>query len=98
MVGRSARRYACVPSTDVDPLDGGGSRDVRERVNRMKVGIARRFSATTSKSLVADLRQILDPQYVARAREVASRMTKPEASVTKAADLLEDVIRVRRIG
>jgi UDP:flavonoid glycosyltransferase YjiC (YdhE family) len=65
---------------------------------RMKVGTARRFSATTRESLVADLRQILDPQYAARARAVASEMIKPAASVTKAADLLEDVARMRRVG
>lgn len=65
---------------------------------RMKVGTARRFSATTSESLAADLREILDPQYAERARDVASRMTKAGASVTKAADLLEDVARTRRVG
>jgi UDP:flavonoid glycosyltransferase YjiC (YdhE family) len=45
---------------------------------------------TTCESLVADLRAILAPQYVARAREVASQMTKPAESVAAAADLLED--------
>src|SRR5437588_2989495 len=38
-------------------------------VKRLKVGTARRFSTATEKSLVADLRTILAPQYVARARE-----------------------------
>ena len=38
------------------------------RVNRLKVGTARRFSTTTRESLVADLRRILAPDYVARAR------------------------------
>ena len=46
-------------------------------VKRLQVGTARRLSATTEKSLVADLRRILAPQYLTRAREIATRMTKP---------------------
>src|SRR4029077_1695157 len=46
-------------------------------VKRLKAGTARRFSATTQKSLVADLRRIPPPQYVTRAREIATRMTTP---------------------
>ncbi len=65
------------------------------RVKRLKVGSARRFSSTTRQSLIADLRTILAPPYVARAREVAARMTKPSDSVTLAADLLEDAARQR---
>jgi len=67
-------------------------------VKRLKVGTARRFSTTTEKSLVADLRTILAPQYAARAREVAARMTKPTESVGIAADLVEDYVRLRRVG
>jgi UDP:flavonoid glycosyltransferase YjiC (YdhE family) len=67
------------------------------RVKRLKVGSGRRFSATTQKSLVADLRTILDPQYVARAREIAPQMTKPAESVANAADLLEKLARLRRV-
>jgi UDP:flavonoid glycosyltransferase YjiC (YdhE family) len=66
-------------------------------VKRLKIGSARRFSGTTRESLVADLRCILAPQYVNRAREIATRMTKPTASVTTAADLLEDTARLRRV-
>ena len=51
------------------------------QVKRLKVGTARRFSTTTRESLVADLRRILAPQYVTRAREIATRMTKPAESV-----------------
>jgi UDP:flavonoid glycosyltransferase YjiC (YdhE family) len=58
------------------------------------VGSGRRFSTTTQKSLVADLRRILAPQYVTSARELATRMTKPAASVAAAADLLEDFARL----
>jgi UDP:flavonoid glycosyltransferase YjiC (YdhE family) len=46
--------------------------------------------------LVADLRSILTPHYVGRAREVATQMTKPAESVAAAADLLEDAGRPRR--
>jgi UDP:flavonoid glycosyltransferase YjiC (YdhE family) len=65
---------------------------------RLKVGSVRRFSATTQKSLVADLRSVLDPQCVARAREIATRMTKPADAVTDAADLLERTVCRRRLG
>jgi UDP:flavonoid glycosyltransferase YjiC (YdhE family) len=66
------------------------------QVRRLKVGSARRFSTTTQKTLVADLRTILTPQYVARAREIATRMTKPAESVAAAADLAQSFARVRR--
>ena len=67
-------------------------------VKRLKVGTARRFSTTTEKSLVADLRTILAPQYVTRAREIATRMTKPAESVAAAADLVEDFANAGRVG
>jgi UDP:flavonoid glycosyltransferase YjiC (YdhE family) len=59
------------------------------QVKRLKVGSARRFSGTAKESLVAELRRILTPQYLARAREVASQMTEPAESVATTADLLE---------
>jgi len=59
------------------------------QVTRMKVGCAQRLSTATSESLVAHLRRILAPQYAVRAREFATRMTKPAESVNAAADLLE---------
>jgi UDP:flavonoid glycosyltransferase YjiC (YdhE family) len=68
------------------------------QVKRLKVGTARRFSTTTRESLVADLRRILAPQYVTRAREIATRMTKSAASVTAAADLVENFACSRRVG
>jgi UDP:flavonoid glycosyltransferase YjiC (YdhE family) len=68
------------------------------QVKRLKVGSARRFSTTTQESLVADLRSILAPQYVARSREVATQMTKPAESVTTAADLLEEAAGISRCG
>jgi len=66
-------------------------------VKRLKVGTARRFSSATEKSLVADLRTILAPPYVARAREVAARMAKPAQSVATAADRVEDYARLRQV-
>jgi UDP:flavonoid glycosyltransferase YjiC (YdhE family) len=71
-------------STDLDQTLWGA------RVKRLKVGTARRFSTTTQKSLIADLRTILDPECVARAREIATQMTKPAESVAAAADLVEN--------
>jgi len=59
-------------------------------IKRLKVGTARRFASATEKSLVTDLRLILAPDYAARAREVAARMTPPAESVAAAADRLEE--------
>ncbi|MBU9763049.1 glycosyltransferase [Mycobacterium sp. TNTM28] len=58
-------------------------------VKRLRVGTARRFSSANEKSLVADLRTILAPDYRTRARDVAARMTKPAESAAAAADRLE---------
>jgi UDP:flavonoid glycosyltransferase YjiC (YdhE family) len=68
------------------------------RVKRLKVGTARRFSSVTQESLVADLRTILAPEYVARAREFATHMTKSAESVANAAELLQDFARLRRVS
>lgn len=79
-------------STDLDQSLWG------VRVKRMKVGTARRFSTTTRETLVDDLRTILAPEYLARAHEIATRMTKPTESVLAAADLLEGFARRRSVG
>lgn len=68
------------------------------QIKQLKVGSARRFSSTTRKTLVTDLRAVLAPAYVSRAREVASRMTKPAESVAGAADLLEKAARRESSG
>lgn len=65
------------------------------QVNELKVGRGRRFSSTSRDTLVADLRAVLAPECVARARETGSRMTTSVASVATAADLLEDAVRRR---
>jgi UDP:flavonoid glycosyltransferase YjiC (YdhE family) len=67
-------------------------------LKRLKVGTARRFSTTNEKSLVTDLRRILAPQYVARAREIGARMNKPTESVAAAADRVENFARLRPVG
>jgi UDP:flavonoid glycosyltransferase YjiC (YdhE family) len=65
------------------------------QLKRLKVGAGRRFSTTTEKSLVADLRRILAPQYLTRAREIAPRMSKPAESAVAAADLVENFARLK---
>lgn len=64
------------------------------QVKRLKVGSAKRLSTITRRSLVAKLREILAPECVARARDIAPRMTKPAVGVATAADLLERAVRV----
>ncbi len=66
-------------------------------VKRLKVGAARRFSATSEDSLITDLRTILAPQYRARAREIAAQMTTPAASVTAAANAVENFACLKRV-
>jgi UDP:flavonoid glycosyltransferase YjiC (YdhE family) len=67
-------------------------------VKGLKVGATRKFAAATEKTLVADLRTILAPDYLTRARELAARMIRPADSVTRAADLLEEFGRRKRLG
>ena len=66
------------------------------QLKRLKVGAGRRFSTTTQKSLITDLRRILAPQYVACAREIAPRITEPATSATAAADQVEKFARPDR--
>jgi UDP:flavonoid glycosyltransferase YjiC (YdhE family) len=67
-------------------------------VKRLKVGTARRFSTATEESLVADLRRILAPEYVDRARGLAGRITEPAKSAAATADRLEDFARLKRVS
>ena len=64
------------------------------QVKRLKVGSAKKLSRITRKSLVSQLRKILAPDCVARAREIAPQMSKPAVGVVAAADLLEQTVRV----
>jgi len=65
-------------------------------VIHLEVGCGRPFVKVTQKSLVADLRSILTPHCAARAREVATQMSKPAESAARAADLLEEIARFGR--
>ncbi|MGE2692130.1 glycosyltransferase [Mycolicibacterium pulveris] len=66
------------------------------RLKKLKVGTGRRFVATTEKTLVADLRTILAPEYLDHAQQLAATMTKPAESVAAAADLAERFALSRR--
>lgn len=91
-VGMRAGVPTLILSTDFNQLLWGAT------VKRLRVGTTRRFSATTQQSLVKDLRIILAPDYADRAREIAARMTRSAESVTLAADLVENVGRLRAVG
>ncbi|ACC40802.1 glycosyltransferase [Mycobacterium marinum] len=64
------------------------------QIKRLKIGSGRRLASTTKETLVSDLRCILGPDYVARARTIANEMSKPGESATRAADLLENEVSV----
>ncbi len=68
-----------------------------DAVKRLNIGLGQQFSATTRESLVAGLHFILAPEYISRAREVATQMTKPAETVATAANLLEDAARRERV-
>jgi UDP:flavonoid glycosyltransferase YjiC (YdhE family) len=62
-------------------------------VQRLKVGSAKRLTNITRKSLLAELRTILAPEYAARARTMSTQMTAPATALASAADLLEQTAR-----
>ncbi|RAU90783.1 glycosyltransferase [Mycobacterium colombiense] len=64
-----------------------------DAIVKLEVGVGRAFSASTLDSLVADLRSVRSAHYLSRAREVATRLTKPDESLVAAADLLEGAAR-----
>lgn len=66
------------------------------QIKQLKVGWGRRFSSSTVESLASDLKKVLAPEFVARARDLSVRMTKPTASVSAVADLLENSFRRRQ--
>lgn len=67
-------------------------------VKRLKVGTARRFSTATEQTLTSDLRTILAPEYVERARAISTRMTRPAESAAAAADLVEGLARLKPVS
>ena len=66
-------------------------------VKQLEVGFGRRFSEITVETLVADLRSVLAPRYVAQARAVATQMTKTAESLARVGNLLEDTARRGRV-
>jgi UDP:flavonoid glycosyltransferase YjiC (YdhE family) len=91
-IGMRAGVPTVILSTDVNQALWGAT------VKRLKVGTTRRFSATTQESLVDDLRTILNPQYISRAKEIATRMTNSSKSVETAAELVENLARLGSVG
>lgn len=68
------------------------------QLKKLKVGTSRRFSSTTRESLVTDLRTILTPEYVTRAREFSTRLTRSAVSVAATVDHLEAFALQKRAG
>jgi UDP:flavonoid glycosyltransferase YjiC (YdhE family) len=68
------------------------------QINRLKVGVAQRFSRTTPGSLTKALRTALSPEYQVRASAAAARMTPPARSASTTADLLEAAARRGRVA
>ncbi|BCO35985.1 glycosyltransferase [Mycobacterium heckeshornense] len=68
-----------------------------DTIERLNVGRAQPISTTTRESLVRELRSILAPRTVRRARNIATFMTNPAESVARSADLLEGAARRERI-
>ncbi len=86
---------AGVPQVGLWTLPDQGLRT--NQLRRLQVGTGRRFAKTTEKSLLADLRKVLDPQYLQRARDFRSQMTTPAESVAAATGLVENFARVGRV-
>jgi UDP:flavonoid glycosyltransferase YjiC (YdhE family) len=68
------------------------------QIKRLKIGTARSLSSTTRQSLVEDLRTVLAPDYAARARDFANRMTTPAESAANAALCVEKFARLQRVS
>jgi vancomycin aglycone glucosyltransferase len=58
-------------------------------VQQLEIGLGQRFSDVTRDSLVAELKFILAPEYLTRARKIAAQMILPHESASLAADLVE---------
>jgi UDP:flavonoid glycosyltransferase YjiC (YdhE family) len=67
------------------------------QINRMKVGVAQRFSHTSARSLTKALRTALAPEYRERARVAGTQMTPTAQSVATTADLLEAAAKRGRV-
>ncbi len=67
-------------------------------VQQLRVGAARGFSETTERTLIADLRAVLAPHYLARAREIALQMIPAHESDSLAADFVEYAAQPERVS
>jgi vancomycin aglycone glucosyltransferase len=67
-------------------------------VQQLRVGAARSFSETTERTLIADLRAVLAPHYLTRAREIAHQMIPAHESSTLAADFVEYAAQPERVS
>jgi vancomycin aglycone glucosyltransferase len=63
-------------------------------IAQLKIGSAQRFSDVTPQSLIAQLRLVLMPDYLARARDIAAQMISPHESASRAADLVENAAQI----
>jgi vancomycin aglycone glucosyltransferase len=63
-------------------------------IAQLKIGSAQRFSDVTPHSLIAQLRLVLMPDYLARARDIAAQMISPHESASRAADLVENAAQI----
>jgi len=63
------------------------------QVKRLNVGSAKRLSRINLRSLVAQLRSVLAPEFASRARAIAPQLTPPAVGAATAADLLERAAR-----
>jgi UDP:flavonoid glycosyltransferase YjiC (YdhE family) len=88
-IGLRAGVPAVVLWTNTDPVQGIWGAQVK----RLKVGTTRRFSNATRESLIKDLGRVLKPDYINRARQIATQMSTPAAGIARAADLLEEKAR-----
>ena len=67
------------------------------QINRMKVGVAQRFSRTSARSLKKALSTALSPVCRERASVAAQQMTSPATSASTAADLLQEAAKKGRV-
>ena len=82
----------------VDPLDVARIRALAAQLKQLGVDAARpALDHDPEKSLIADLRRILGPQFVARAREMAPQITEPVTSAATAADHVKRFRRLDRV-
>ena len=79
----------------IDPVELRGSALLGKPAQPAEDRGARRFSKTTSKTLVADLRRILAPDYGSRAREFATRMTPPAKALPRPPTFFESAAKAQ---